>query len=303
MGLFFIYKLLFFISPTGEVGQKGQTMEHLFLKDREWSAKARAEVPVRPLDKFLDGEKKATELIQSGRYGLTPEDFWVHKSSSRDNSIIYYDTVCMKHTGCLKVNDSLPPEQRHDPSAQEGPLDESYANGMIMRYISPAQGIWEIAEVSPANLPNGAYPYAMLNKRLFDRVVLRLSKLAFSGIAEYSGPAIENEGDGEPTTPNYNPAPAPAKEAAAVSTAAPAVADNTPHGSQEPVILTAPRTRNEALALIMPSGTYAGKTLGQVLAERPNYAKFWADKSVIDPNNSFVKDYPAVIEACKLLAS
>jgi hypothetical protein len=40
---------------------------------------------------------------------------------------------------------------------------------------------WSIGEASPKNCKND-YPYAMALKRLFDRVVLKLSKLAYSGI-------------------------------------------------------------------------------------------------------------------------
>ena len=276
-------------------------MNHLFLKDKEWSSKARAEVPVKAIGKFLDGEQQATDLIKDGRYGLSADDFWILKTSSKDNSVIYYTAVCMTHTGCMKVNDYLSSEQRFDPSCVEGPFDDGYADGLILFYKSPNQGIWEVAEVSSNNLPNGTYPYAMLTKRLFDRVVLRLSKLAFSGIAENSGPAIENEGDGEPTTPNYNPVSAP-KEAAVAQTVAPAAAFNPPQEEQPQIVLSIPKTKEEALKLVMPSGTYAGKTLGQVLAEQPSYAKFWYGKSLADPTSDFVMRYPAVIEACRLLA-
>ena len=273
-------------------------MSNLFLKEKEWSSKARAEVPVRAIGKFLEGEKQATELIQSGKYGLTPSDFWVLKTSSKDNSVIYYTAVCMTHIGCMKVNDSLPIELRYDPSAVEGPFDESYNEGLNMYYKSPKQGIWEVAEVCKANLQNGSYPYAMLSKRLFDRVVLRLSKLAFSGIAENSGPVDSNEE--EPTVANYDPvAPAAALAAPASEPTIP----TTPAASVEAPVLTIPTNKTEALSLIMPAGTHKGKTLGMVLGENPGYAKFWVGKALADPENEFCRKYPAVIEACKLLVS
>ena len=111
-------------------------MNHLFLKDKEWSSKARAEVPVKAIGKFLDGEQQATDLIKDGRYGLSADDFWILKTSSKDNSVIYYTAVCMTHTGCMKVNAYLSSEQRFDPSCVEGPFDDGYADGLI---LYPAQ--------------------------------------------------------------------------------------------------------------------------------------------------------------------
>ena len=51
----------------------------------------------------------------------------------------------------------------------------------MFTYCNEKQGIYEVGEVSSENCKN-SYPYAMAYKRLFDRVVLKLCRLAYSGV-------------------------------------------------------------------------------------------------------------------------
>ncbi|MFR8080068.1 MAG: hypothetical protein ACLU9L_10675 [Christensenellales bacterium] len=89
-----------------------------------------------------------------------------------------YTGLIISHNGCLKINDKL--ESKFDPACVS--VDkEGYNNSLVYQYCNPEQGLYEVGEVSNDNLKNN-YPYAMAYKRLFDRVVLKLSKLAYSGI-------------------------------------------------------------------------------------------------------------------------
>jgi hypothetical protein len=76
---------------------------------------------------------------------------------------------------------------------------EGYNHSLVYSYVSAEQGLYEVGEVSADNCKN-SYPYAMALKRLFDRVVLKNSKIAYSGI--YS----ETESD-EFRNPDYEAPP------------------------------------------------------------------------------------------------
>ncbi|MCX4255076.1 MAG: hypothetical protein OSJ63_07450, partial [Bacilli bacterium] len=56
-----------------------------------------------------------------------------------------------------------------------------YGGSLVFIYNCPEQGLYEVGEVSKNNCQNG-YPYAIALKRCFDRVVLKNSKIAYSGI-------------------------------------------------------------------------------------------------------------------------
>ena len=56
-----------------------------------------------------------------------------------------------------------------------------YGGALVFTYCDKDQGLYEVGEVTQKNCKND-YPYAMAFKRMFDRVVLKLSKLAYSGI-------------------------------------------------------------------------------------------------------------------------
>ena len=55
------------------------------------------------------------------------------------------------------------------------------AGDLVLQYLNDKQGLLEFGEASIKNCTN-AYPFAMVLKRLQDRVILKNSKIAFSGI-------------------------------------------------------------------------------------------------------------------------
>jgi hypothetical protein len=146
-------------------------------KQKEWSAKHGKELPVWVTPGFKVAKAKAIEIIESEKYGVTEADFWLLMNATKNEKMAYTGLI-ISHNGCLKINDSL--ESKFEPYSVS--LDkDGYKGSLVYTYCNSEQGIFEVGEVSQANCKN-EYPYAMAFKRLFDRVVLKLSKLAYNGI-------------------------------------------------------------------------------------------------------------------------
>ena len=136
--------------------------------------------PVIKTPKYEESKKKAEDLISSGKYGLSEADFWILKHETKTEKVTY-DGLIISHNGVLKINDSLDKELKFRPECASSPMEAFYTGGMVQLYSCPEQGIYEVGEVTASNCKND-YPYAMVIKRLFDRVVLKTSKVAFYGI-------------------------------------------------------------------------------------------------------------------------
>lgn len=145
-------------------------------KTKEYSKKHGGEVPVFITSKYNESKKKALEIIK--KYDCIEEgDFWILMNETK-NAKMAYTGLIISHNGCLKLNDVY--HEKFDPTCVS--LDkDGYSDSLVFSYCNKEQGIYEVGEVSNANCKN-AYPYAMAYKRLFDRVVLKLTKLAFSGV-------------------------------------------------------------------------------------------------------------------------
>lgn len=146
-------------------------------KDKEWSRKQNCEIPVYQTNKYKEAKKQAIELINEGKYNLKQADFWILMNETKQGKM-QYTTLILSHNGCLKINDRL--ENKFDPESVEI-IQNGYKNELVFTYKNKEQGIFEVGEVSTENCSND-YPYAMALKRCFDRVVLKLSRLAYSGI-------------------------------------------------------------------------------------------------------------------------
>jgi len=145
-------------------------------KSQEYSKKDKKKLDVWVTDKYKSSKKKAIELIESKKYDLDVSDFWILMNKAGDK--MAYTGLIMSHNGCLKVNDKLSIEYSFKPECVSFHRDDDVK---VLQYCSPEQGIFEFGEVSPSNLMN-SYPYAMLLKRLMDRVILKNSKISFYGI-------------------------------------------------------------------------------------------------------------------------
>lgn len=143
----------------------------------EYNSKAKANTKTWESPKFLEGKKKAVELIDKTEYGLTEADFWILKTYSAKT--VTYAGLIISHNGCLKINDKLAAEAKFVPSCVS--WVRNGAGDLVLQYLNDKQGLLEFGEASIKNCTN-AYPFAMVLKRLQDRVILKNSKIAFSGI-------------------------------------------------------------------------------------------------------------------------
>lgn len=160
-------------------------------KKEEYSTKQRTNIPVWKSDKYEESKQKAIEII--GKYKSVNEgDFWILMNETKTGKMMYSGLI-ISHNGCLKINDSLADGFR--PECLKVDKD-GYGGSLIYEYCCIEQGLYEVGEVSQSNCKN-SYPYAMAFKRCFDRVVLKLSKLAYAGI--YSDSEADEFKRPEPT--------------------------------------------------------------------------------------------------------
>ena len=147
-------------------------------KTAEWSAKQKKEIPVWVSPKYTQSRKKALEIIEAYKT-VNDGDFWILMNETKNGKMAYTGLI-ISHNACLKINDAQPDNLKFNPDCVT--LDkEGYKGSLVYTYCNADQGIYEVGEVSNDNCKN-AYPYAMAYKRLFDRVVLKLCKLAYDGI-------------------------------------------------------------------------------------------------------------------------
>ena len=139
------------------------------------------ELEVWQSPKYRESKDKAIEMIEKGNYGLKESDFWILKNTTKNGKMAYTGLI-ISHNGCLKINEAL--ENKVKPNCFS--LDKDGYNGSLV-YVYTDEDTYEVGEISPDNYKalekkQSGYPYAMAFKRCFDRVVLKKSKLAFSGI-------------------------------------------------------------------------------------------------------------------------
>ena len=147
-------------------------------KKTEYSTKSRQDIPVMQTPKYIASRDKALKAIADRPY-LKESDFWILMNETKSGKMAYTGLI-INHNACLKINDNMPEKDKFNPECVS--VDKSgYGNSLVYTYINKAQGIYEVGEASSTNCKN-AYPYAMAYKRLFDRTVLKICKLAFDGI-------------------------------------------------------------------------------------------------------------------------
>lgn len=144
-------------------------------KEEEYSVKDQDILPVWQSPKYKESKAKAIEMIESKKYGLTEADFWILMNRTNSKKMAYTGLI-ISHNGCLKINDAS--ENKVNPKCFTIDKD-GYNNSLVYTYID--DDTYEVGEFNASNGKN-LYPYAMAYKRCFDRVVLKKSKLAYSGI-------------------------------------------------------------------------------------------------------------------------
>lgn len=174
-------------------------------KKTEYNIKLGKEVDVWQSPKYIEAKNKAIETLESEAYKnvLSESDFWILQNSMKNGKMAYTGLI-ISHNGCLKINDALPLDKRFKPSSISI-TETGYKGSLVYTYINDDQGIYEVGEVNAENCKN-AYPYAMALKRCIDRVILKSSRLAYSGI--YSDSEAEEFKKDPEETDNKNTAPA-----------------------------------------------------------------------------------------------
>ena len=176
-------------------------------KETEYSAKLGEDIPVWVSPKFKSAREKAISIIDSGDYGIVDSDFWILMNQTKTNKMAYTGLI-ISHNGCLKINDKLADKFSPECVAHD---TCGYGSSLVYTYCNNQQGIYEVGEVSKENCKN-SYPYAMAYKRLFDRVVLKLSKLAYDNILSDSESDEFTQRYDEPPIPKAEEKKAPPKE-------------------------------------------------------------------------------------------
>lgn len=146
-------------------------------KKEEYSNKQGKNIPVWQSPKYTESRDKAIEIIKDGRYGLSEADFWILMNETKSGKMAYTGLI-ISHNGCLKINNSM--SEKFKPECVTMDKD-GYNGSLVYSYCCKEQGLYEVGEVNPKNCKI-EYPYAMALKRLQDRVILKLSKLAYAGI-------------------------------------------------------------------------------------------------------------------------
>ena len=172
-------------------------------KEKEYSVKHSKELPVWKSPKYEEAKRKVIEMLESEEYKdvLSESDFWILMNTTKTEKMQYTGLI-ISHNGCLKINDTLSEEMKFNPICMKHYYDENMAS-LVFEYNSSVlendkQKIYEIGEVSTKNCSND-YPFAMALKRCMDRVILKNSKLAYSGVysdseaEEFKEPEQEEE--------------------------------------------------------------------------------------------------------------
>ena len=144
----------------------------------EWSSKQKAKIPVWISPKFEQSRQAAIKLIEKYDF-LNEGDFWILKNETRNGNMGYTGLI-ISHNACLKLNDRQETKNKFKPENVITRISD-YNNALLYEYCNAEQGIYEVGEVTHDNCKND-YPHAMAYKRCFDRVVLKLTKIAFDGI-------------------------------------------------------------------------------------------------------------------------
>lgn len=142
--------------------------------------------------KYQESKEAAINLLNSKEFGqiLSEGDFWILKNTIQGGEKLAYSGLIITHDALLKINDALPDEKKFNEKycSEAHPYEYNGKKGMLMYYRDDRDGMMEIGEISNENLSASSYPFAMLLKRTFDRVVKRKAGLI--------GVMSESESDG-----------------------------------------------------------------------------------------------------------
>ena len=168
--------------------------------EKEYEKNSGKKIPVIQTSKYLQAKENVISLLESEQYRnvLGQGDFWILMNFNRDKTECYYSGLIISHDALLKVNDTLDEKSKFNEKFCSQPIQCSFKETEILRmeYRDPRDGMFEVGEISVANCKND-YPFAMLLKRTFDRVVKRKAKLSMvysdSEAEEFKEPTEEKK--------------------------------------------------------------------------------------------------------------
>ena len=132
-------------------------------------------IPVTITPKYLSTKEKVIAIMD--KYELSEGDFWILKNYDKEKTKCFYSGLIISHEALVKINDTL--NEKFNEKFCSDPIrcDWCGVETLRMDYRDPRDGMYEVGEISTRNCKND-YPYAMLLKRVFDRVVKRKAKLS-----------------------------------------------------------------------------------------------------------------------------
>lgn len=154
------------------------------------------ELKVWQSPQYVASKEAAITLLESdlGK-NLSEKDFWILKNKTK-NGGMNYTSLLITHEGLIKVEALLSDDNKFDQKYCSDPIPFEYAGkkGLYMTYRDERDGMFEIGEITTESCKNG-YPFAMLLKRTYDRVVKRKANLfgLYSDPEGFSGSAEEME--------------------------------------------------------------------------------------------------------------
>ena len=168
--------------------------------EKEYEKFSGKKIPVIQTSKYLQAKENVISLLESEQYRnvLGQGDFWILMNFNRDKTECYYSGLIISHDALLKVNDTLDEKSKFNEKFCSQPISCSFKDTEILRmeYRDPRDGMFEVGEISVTNCKND-YPFAMLLKRTFDRVVKRKAKLSMvysdSEAEEFKEPTEEKK--------------------------------------------------------------------------------------------------------------
>lgn len=146
--------------------------------------------------KYEISREAAVKLLESDTgKSLTEKDFWIQKNQSKNGEWLIYSALIITHDALMKINATLSEDKRFDQRFCSDPVPFEYGGkkGLYMTYRDERDGMFEIGEITTDSCKND-YPFAMLLKRTFDRVVKRKANLfgIYSDAEDFS-PADDDE--------------------------------------------------------------------------------------------------------------
>ena len=175
-------------------------------KEKEKEIYNGVEYPVVKTNKYEEAKASALKLLKEKKFHLAEGDFWLLRKFDKNINCVVYDGLIISHNGVKKINASLEEDNKFDPfyllkpetrNAENGSgtlnMEQTAVNGIpgykLTYFATGKQKEYCVAEINNYNLRDMRYPFAMLQKRLFDRVVLDLAEVGFDGIM------VEDEAD------------------------------------------------------------------------------------------------------------